>query len=245
MTTITRDVRASQRIRRRHLIVTIAAVAVVATLYSLLGTTPETFVDNPGRKAANRTWLISTSLANAAVLFLCATLLVGPLRVLRGKKPIVHLPVRRTLGVAGATLGVAHIFFALNIHGSLPTAWEQFVTGRPTLDDPIVVLGGSRGLANYLGLLIGTSLLALAFVSRDTWVRRLGAGRWKIGQRATYLTLVLVALHALLYWRVERRLMLHRALVLAPIVVVAALQTSAAVVYTLRRRRLGAAADTP
>jgi len=100
-------------------------------------------------------------------------------------------------------------------------------------------------LANYLGLLIGTSLLALAFVSRDAWVRRLGAGRWKIGQRATYLTLVLVALHALLYWRVERRLMLHRALVLAPIVVVASLQTSAAVVYTLRRRRLGAAADTP
>jgi DMSO/TMAO reductase YedYZ heme-binding membrane subunit len=226
-----------ERSTYRHGLAAAVGLAVVAALYLLLRLTPEVWVDNPGRKAASQTWLISTSLALSAVLFLSATLSVGPIRVLRGQGPAVHLPWRRALGVTGAILAMSHIVVALNVHGSLWRAWEQFFTGRPTLGDPIVILRGARGYANYLGLLAGGVLLGLAFVSRSAWLRRLSATRWKTAQRATYLALALVALHALLYWRVERRLLLHRALALVPILGAVILQLSAAATYTLRRRR--------
>ena len=222
---------------RRHRIVAALALLVIAAVFMLLRLTPEAWVDHPGKKASSQTWLMSTSLALSAVLFLSATLSVGPVRVLRGQSPAVHLPWRRALGVTGAVLAVSHIVVALNVHGSLWRAWEQFFTGRPTLDDPIAILRGARGYANYLGLLAGSVLLGLAFLSRSAMLRRLGATRWKTAQRATYLALTLIALHALLYWRVERRLLLHRALVLVPILGTVMLQISASATYTMRRRR--------
>lgn len=226
---------------RRHRIAAALALLVTSAAFMLLRLTPEAWVDHPGRKASSQTWRTSTSLALSAVLFLSATLSVGPVRVLRGRSPAVHLPWRRALGVTGAVLAATHIVVALNVHGSLWRAWEQFFTGRPTLDDPIVIRGGARGYANYLGLLAGVALLGLAFVSRTAWLRRLGAARWKTAQRATYLVLALVALHALLYWRVERRLLLHRAMVLAPIIGTVILQISAAATHARRRRRSGLA----
>jgi DMSO/TMAO reductase YedYZ heme-binding membrane subunit len=172
-----------------------------------------------------------------AVTFLAATLSIGPIRVLRGHRPAVHLPWRRTLGVTGSLLAVSHLLVAMNVHGRLWRPWDQFFTGRPSLDDPLIVLHDTRGVANYLGLTAASALVALALLSRNSWIRRLGAVRWKMAQRTLYVVFAVVALHAVLYWRVERRLAIHQFLVLTPIVAATGLQVAAAIASTVRARR--------
>ncbi len=218
---------------RLALTAAVGAVVGVAASSALLRLTPEQWVDHPGDKASSPTWILSTALAITAVVFLSATLSIGPVRVLRGAPPAIHLPWRRTLGVTAALLGVAHLTVALNIHGTMWRPWQQFITGRPTADDPFVLLLGARGVANLAGLSAAAALVTLGLLSRNRWMRRLGSTRWKSAQRFSYLVLVLVSLHAFLYWIVEERLLIHRAVVLVPVVVTVSLQGAAAV--SLRR----------
>lgn len=212
---------------RRIALVTVGAVALFAVIYLSLGLSSERWVDEPTPKADSVSWRTSVSLAVSAVTFLAIALALGPIRVLRGGRPAVHLPWRRSFGVGGALLASAHLMVALTIHGRLLRPWHQFFSGRPSLSDPFTFLSSTRGVANWIGLGVATTLVALAILSRSSWMRRLGAIRWKAAQRAIYVVFLAVAVHAFLYWRVEERLLLQRVLVLAPIAAATALQLAA------------------
>lgn len=212
------------------------AACLVIGIFLLLGLSPERWVDTPGRKASTIRWRGSVALATTAVAFVSTALAIGPLRVLRGGQPVVHDPWRRTVGVTGAVLAAAHLVVALSIHGSLRRPWEQFVHDRPTVSDPIVVLRGARGYANWIGLVVALLLVLLVVISRTSWLRRLGRHRWKAAQRLVYLVYPAILLHAVLYWRVERRLVGHRILVLVPITGVMGLQAWAATTMVVRKR---------
>lgn len=58
--------------------------------------------------------------------------------------------------------------------------------------------------------------------------------RWKPLQRLSYLVVVIVASHAVLYQRVEQRAILHRAVVLAVVALAVAAQLGAWLVVTSR-----------
>ena len=223
--------------RRRMLLAALGAVVLFAAIYLVVGVSSEEWVDEPTEKAESASWRTSVSLAGSAVTFLATALSIGPLRVLRGGRPTVHLPWRRTFGVGGALFASGHLVVALTIHGSVLRPWHQFFRSRPTLSDPFTVLSSTRGLANWVGLGVATTLLVLAVLSRESWLRRLGATRWKTAQRAIYVAFGAIAAHAILYWRVEERLLPHQIIVLVPIITAAGLQASASVSLLARRRR--------
>lgn len=223
--------------RARITVAALIAAALFITIFLLTGWSSELWVDEPTEKAESVTWRTSVSLAGTAVAFLALALSIGPVRVLRGGRPAIHLPWRRTFGVGGALLAVTHLLVALNIHGTALRPWHQFFSRRPTFSDPFVALSSTRGLANWVGLAAATTLVGLALLSRQSWLRRLGAVRWKAAQRAVYAAFLAIAVHALLYWRVEERLPLHQVIVLVPIVSATVLQVSAGVSVIARRRR--------
>lgn len=224
------------RVGKRHRwFVTVAlAIVLFAGLVAALGLNNEPWVDTPDRKSDSATWRISTALADTNLVLLAITLLQGPLRVFKGGEPAVHLPWRRAFGVATAVTATAHVGFGLSIHADLWRPWSAFVTGRPTPGDPFPVLGGARGLANYLGAAALAVLIMLAVTSNKAMMRRLRE-RWKAVQRLSYLVVVIVAGHAVLYQRVEQRVILHRALVLAVVALAVAAQLGAWLVVTSRR----------
>jgi DMSO/TMAO reductase YedYZ heme-binding membrane subunit len=220
---------------RRVIVVAMAALATVLVLVVVLGQTPEKWVDNPRPKSSSFRWKLSTALADAAILFLAVTLAYGAVRVLAGRKPAVHLPWRRPLGVAAAMLALAHLGIGLSVHGNVFQPWFLFVTDWPSGTRPLPLLWGSRGAANWLGLTAAIVLMALAVISNGYWLRRLGSLRWKTVQRLTYVVFALVGTHAFFYWRVERRLVAHRAIVLSVIAVTISLQLAAFAVVQRRR----------
>ncbi len=199
--------------RRREVVVAAAVLVLVGGLLLILGMTPELWVDNPGRKASSLRWRTSVALADTAVLLLVCTLLYGSLRSLAGKRPARHLPWRRTIGVAGGLTALAHLTVGLSVHGDLAQPWESFFVAWPSASQPIPLLFGKRGFANWVGAVVATLLVGLISISNRTWLRRLGGSRWKNAQRSTYLVFGLVGVHAFYYWQVEQRLLLHRLII--------------------------------
>ncbi len=197
-------------------------------------------MDHPDPKADSPRWRISMALADTALLLLSVALAYGPVRVLSGRPPAVHLPWRRTIGVAAGMIAVIHLMVGLSVHGNIWRPWRSFVVARPSLDRPLPLLGGARGWANWLGLSAATILVCLVVISSNRWLRRLGAIRWKAAQRATYVAFVLVGAHAFHYWRVEQRLGWHRGVVLGLMAATVTLQL-VAVVRLRTRARSGAA----
>ena len=219
---------------RRMAITASGSILVVAMFMIVLGLSPERWVDNPGRKASSLDWRLSTALADTAVVLLAAALAIGPIRVLRGHRPATHRPWRRNLGVAAGSLAICHLIVGLSIHGDLLRPWASFITNLPTATQPLPLLLNSRGAANFIGLTAGTLLTVLIWISRDRWLQRLGTARWKAVQRLTYVVFLLIATHAFFYWRVERRIIAHRMIVLTVMGLTVILQLTAA--QRVRRR---------
>lgn len=236
--------------RQRWVVTATVAVALFAALIVVLGLSPELWVDHPDRKSGSAVWRISTALADTSLVLLAITMMQGPVRVLKGGEPAVHLPWRRSFGVAAAVTAAIHVGFGLSIHADLLRPWSGFVTGVPTLSDPFPILGGARGYANYLGIAALAGLAVLAGTSNKAMMRYLRR-RWKPVQRLSYLVGGVVLGHVLLYQDVEQRLFAHRALVLGVIGLAMVAQLVGWLVVSGRRRSIvrnpnrNAAVETP
>lgn len=212
-------------------------MALFVVVLLLTGQTPELWVDIPDRKADSMLWRFSVSAADTSVALLAATLLFGPIRVLRGGRPSIHRPWRRVLGIWAGIMALLHLSTAVFVHVRWQNVWANWVEISPPR-----LVGGDRGLANWLGLIQVVLVIMLLWLSRDAAVRMLGGRKWKWLQRSTYILVALVAAHALLYHRVEERIAAHRAPIVAlfGLIVVAQLAGFAVVVW---RRRTGPVLD--
>lgn len=108
------------------------AAGVAAAFYALSGASPELWADNPGVKAESVKWRISMTFADSALTLLSVALLIGPLRVIRGRAPAVHLPRRRQVGLAAAAFGAAHLVVGLSMHSDITRPWLAFATNWPS-----------------------------------------------------------------------------------------------------------------
>lgn len=113
------------------------------------------------------------------IVALTLTLLVTPLRRLTGWN--VLLSVRRNLGVFGFVYIALHflLFFAFDRAGSVASTLEEVVE-RPYL---------------WFGTGALVLMIPLAITSTDGMVTRLGAKRWKLLHRATYLVVLGGVIH--------------------------------------------------
>src|ERR1700731_2750734 len=90
------------RFRRQLLLAAIAAALTLAF-----------FLLSPKRPALDR---LSMATAYAGLFFLAATLMIGPLNVLRGGPNPLSTYLRRDIAVIAGALALAHTFIGLQVH---------------------------------------------------------------------------------------------------------------------------------
>jgi DMSO/TMAO reductase YedYZ heme-binding membrane subunit len=211
-------------------------ITVFGAILLLTGTTLWVDFDEP--KADSWLWRISISAADTSLVLIAATLLWGPVRVLRHGRPVVHHPWRRALGIWAGLFGLAHVALAVFVHASWDRLWTNWF-----LITPPSLAGGPRGVANWLGVAQVTLVVLLLWLSRDQALRRLGPARWKRLQRSTYVLAALVAVHAVLYFTVEQRIVAHRLPVIVVLLTMAVGQL-AGLALIWRRNRTVTGAET-
>lgn len=213
------------------------AVGVAATFYVLSGWSPELWGDNPGRKADSLKWRASMTFADTALTLLSIALFLGPLRVIRGGIPALHLPRRRQIGLTAAAFGAVHLVLGLSVHGDITQPWLSFATNWPSSTGSVLIPFSVLVLGNWFGLGVALALVAPVATSNRAMMRRLKAPRWKQLQRLAYVAYVVLIGHVVLYQKAERRWVGHRVVILSIISSVVLIQIAG---FIVARRRLAA-----
>lgn len=214
--------RLTRRLIRHHLPLSVFSLVSIGILY----------VTRPYAD-----WVSRASFATAypALLLLSVTLLLGPLKMLRGKPSPISTDLRRDIGIWAGIDSILHSIIGQNVH----------LRGRPWLyyiyssqeHHSFPIRHDLFGFSNYTGLLGFLAIVVLIATSNDYCLRRLGAVRWKQWQRLNYAVFALVAVHAASYVAIEKQKL--------PYVTFIAVCVAIAVVVQLmgvaQRRRTGAA----
>lgn len=114
-----------------------------------------------------------------ALIFLMLTLLVTPLRKITGWNWLIFS--RRTLGLYAFAYASAHflIFFALDRSFSVSSTLNEMVKRKYLIVGSIALLG----------------MVPLAITSTNTMIKRLGAKRWRLLHRLTYVVAICGVIH--------------------------------------------------
>jgi ferredoxin-NADP reductase/DMSO/TMAO reductase YedYZ heme-binding membrane subunit len=164
----------------RWLVVVNGAVPLALLIWDAvggdLGANPESF-------ALHTTGLM-------ALIFLCLTLLVTPLRVVTGLNWLVLF--RRSLGL--------YAFFYACAHFSIFFIWDRALSIPSTIHE----------IATRVYLIIGTLALVLmiplAVTSTGAMVKRLGSKRWHLLHELIYLSIIAGAVHFYMQAKSDKRL---------------------------------------
>lgn len=168
-----------------------------------------------GRLSANPIEFITHRTGFWALVLLCGTLAVTPLRRLTGWNWLIRL--RRLLGLFA--------FFYATLHFLTWLAIDRFFAWDDILDDIVKRPYITAGFTAFV------LLLPLALTSTRSWIRRLGR-RWQLLHRLIYLAVPAAALH--FFWKRSAKLDIFEPLLFAAIVGALLL---ARVPALLRRRR--------
>ena len=204
-----------RRYLRHHLLIAVVTCVALLAGYAL------TVSKNPVFR-----WSMATGYVG--LVLLVATLVTGPLDVVRRRPNPVSTDLRRDLGIWAGLLAIAHFLIGWQVHMKhryLYWLREVEETGRLTPRTDLF------GFGNYTGLLAVLIVLLLLVLSNDYCLRKLGTRRWKALQRWNYALFALVAAHGVAYQVIEKRI--------APFVVAfAALSLVAIVAQLVGFRRL-------
>ena len=164
-------------------------------------------------------WSMST--AYVSLLLLGATLLTGPLNVLRRQRNPVSTDLRRDIGIWSGLVGLAHVAIGWQVHmGNMLLYFFEEDKATKVLS----LRADLFGFANYAGLAGGLILVMLLALSNDLSLRKLKAPRWKYWQRWNYLFYGLVVVHGVSYQVIESRKLPYPLLLAALILTVLFIQ---------------------
>jgi sulfoxide reductase heme-binding subunit YedZ len=136
------------------------------------------------------------ALGYLSLLLICATLVIGPLNLLRVRRNPVNLDLRRDLGIWAAITGGWHVLLVLR--GTFPTDQILSYFVRPGCCGYIPLLN-IFGISNDLGLFATLLLLLLLALSNTVSLRMLKGKWWKRLQRLTYPLALLAVAHTIGY----------------------------------------------
>lgn len=172
---------------KRHFVLAAAAVAIVFLAYAA----------TPPPDVRHR---LSMATAYAGLIFLAASLWLGPWNVLRQRPNPVSFDLRRDIGIWTGILAIAHTAIGLTVHlrGRM---WMYFFRGL----HPLKLQNTQFGFANFTGLGAALLFLMLLAISNDLSLRTLKARRWKSLQRWTYVAFLLTGAHGIAYQLIEKR----------------------------------------
>jgi sulfoxide reductase heme-binding subunit YedZ len=146
---------------------------------------------------------LSMAFAYAGLLFLSASLVIGPWNVLRGHPNPVSTDLRRDIGIWTGLLGLAHVVVGLQVHAG-GKFWLYFLY-PPDPPRFLPLRHDGFGFANFTGLGATLVLTLLLGLSNNHSLRALGTKRWKALQRWNYVSFALVAVHGVAYQLIEKR----------------------------------------
>ena len=172
---------------RRHFFLAITAAAI--TFLAYLATPPPDIRHR-----------LSMGTAYAGLIFLSASLWLGPWNVLRRRASPVSFDLRRDVGIWTGVLALLHTAIGLMVHlrGRM---WMYFFKRL----HPLMLQNTQFGFANYAGLGAALLFVMLLAISNDVSLRGLGIARWKAWQRWTYVAFGLTVVHGVAYQLVEKR----------------------------------------
>jgi sulfoxide reductase heme-binding subunit YedZ len=204
---------------KRHLVLAAAAAAIVCLAYAA----------TPPPDVRHR---LSMATAYAGLIFLAASLWLGPRNVLRQRPNPVSFDLRRDIGIWTGILAIVHTAIGLTVHlrGRM---WMYFFKGL----HPFKLQNTQFGFANFTGLGAALLFLMLLAISNDLSLRTLKARRWKSLQRWTYVAFLLTGAHGVAYQLIEKRLV-PLVLVFAAVMTAVAAAQFLAFVQVHRRLRV-------
>jgi sulfoxide reductase heme-binding subunit YedZ len=172
---------------RRHFVLALAAAIIVIIAYAA---TPPPDVRHRASMAT----------AYAGLIFIAASLWLGPWNVLRRRPNPVSFDLRRDIGIWAGLLALLHTGVGLTVHlrGRM---WMYFFRKL----HPLSLQNTLFGFANYTGLIAALLFLMLLVLSNDLSLRTLGTKKWKSLQRWIYLAFGLTVAHGIAYQVVENR----------------------------------------
>jgi methionine sulfoxide reductase heme-binding subunit len=183
--------RSRRRLLRHHLVIGTICIVSLGVLYFSI-------------QSSHAMFRLSMATAYLGLALLGATLVIGPMNVLRGRRNPLSVDLRRDTGIWCAIVSLAHVVVGLQVHLGSMVLYFFRATGDPQRWVPRFDV---FGLTNYVGL-AGTLLVVLLMaLSNDASLRSLGRFRWKFLQRWNYAIAVLVVLHGVAYQILERRTM--------------------------------------
>jgi sulfoxide reductase heme-binding subunit YedZ len=170
---------------------------------------------------------VSIGTAYAALFLMTATLLLGPLNVLRKRANPVSFDLRRDFGIWAGITALVHTVVGLNVHlrGKM---WLYFV------DTSHHLRKDAFGIGNYTGTFAAFVFVLLLALSNDMSLRKLGVERWKSLQRWAYAAMVLTAAHSIAYQRIETRSAPFRVVLCLSLGILFGFQIIAAIKYRNR-----------
>ena len=176
-------------IRRSSRHVTLAAGAIAITCLAYAATPPP--------DVRHR---LSMATAYTGLIFLAASLWLGPWNILRQRPNPVSFDTRRDIGIWTGILAIVHTAIGLTVHlrGRM---WMYFFKGL----HPLKLQNTQFGFANFTGLGAAVLFLILLAISNDFSLRTLKARRWKSLQRWAYVAFLLTGAHAIAYQLIEKR----------------------------------------
>jgi len=131
--------------------------------------------------------------ADASLVLLAATMMIGPVVRLRGTWGWL-VPWRRELGIHAMGFGAIHLLLVLDgwIEWDFPRLFG--LLAHPIRGDYVMAEHGF-GLANVLGIAALVYGAVLVATSNEYAVRRLGGSVWKFVQLGAYVLWALVVIH--------------------------------------------------
>jgi methionine sulfoxide reductase heme-binding subunit len=183
--------RLRRRLLKHHLPLGVLSFLCAAALY----------FTRPYSDAVSRA---SFATAYPALALLSATLLIGPLNLLRDHPNPVSQDLRRDLGIWAGILGVLHAGIGQCVH-LRGRPWLYYVYGPGEHHHGIPLRHDLFGFSNYTGAAAVLLLIVLLATSSDYCLRALGTPQWKQLQRWNYAVFALTALHAVGYLLIEKQ----------------------------------------
>jgi methionine sulfoxide reductase heme-binding subunit len=165
----------------------------------------------------------SFATAYPAMVLLGATLLIGPLNLLRHRPNPVSIDLRRDLGIWAGILAILHTAIGHCVH-LRGRPWLYYVYGPAEHLHRLALRHDLFGFANYSGAFATLIVVALLATSNDFSLPALGTRQWKQLQRWNYAAAALVALHAFGYQGIEKQRPQFVAVVIACVAMTLAMQ---------------------
>lgn len=139
--------------------------------------------------------IVALGTGYVALLFLVATLSIGPLNLILKRKNAVNLDLRRDVGIWTGITATVHAAFSFLLYNNANVLLYFFNKQGNKLTPQFNLFG----LSNVLGVLAEIIMLVLLHLSNNLSLRLLKGKRWKFFQRFNYPLFVLTIAHTIGY----------------------------------------------